>query len=68
MNNKALTYDQAFEELQQLISDIELGEISVDILSTKVKRASELITFCKQKLTTTEDEVQKILQELKNNV
>ncbi len=68
MNNKALTYDQAFEELQQLISDIELGEISVDILSTKVKRASELIIFCKQKLTTTEDEVQKILQELKNNV
>lgn len=68
MNNKALTYDQAFEELQQLISDIELGEISVDILSTKVKRASELIAFCKQKLTTTEDEVQKILQELKNNV
>jgi exodeoxyribonuclease VII small subunit len=60
-----MTYEKAYEELQQIISDIETGEISVDILSEKVKRAAELIQFCKEKLTSTENDVQKILEDLK---
>lgn len=43
---KTITYTQAFEELQQIVSEIEQGEISVDILSEKVKRAAELIKIC----------------------
>ena len=43
-------YTEAFEELQQIVADIEDGEISVDELSVKVKRASELIKICKEKL------------------
>lgn len=64
MKQDALTYEQATEELQQIIADIESGEISVDILSEKVKRAAELIAFCKEKLTSTENDVQKILEDL----
>jgi exodeoxyribonuclease VII small subunit len=60
-----MTYEKAYEELQQIISDIETGEISVDSLSEKVKRAAELIQFCKEKLTATENDVQKILEDLK---
>lgn len=59
-----MTYEQAFEELQTIISDIETGEISVDSLSEKVKRAASLIAFCKEKLKSTEDDVQKILDDL----
>ncbi len=61
-----MTYEEAYKELEQIISEIESGEISVDSLSTKVKRASELIAFCKEKLTSTENDVQKILDELKD--
>jgi exodeoxyribonuclease VII small subunit len=61
-----MTYENAYEELQQIISDVESGEISVDLLSEKVKRAAELIQFCKNKLTSTEDDVQKILDDLKS--
>lgn len=57
-------YEEAFEELQQIVSDIEEGEISVDALSAKVKRATELIRFCKEKLHTTEEDVNSILKEL----
>ena len=57
-------YEEAFEELQQIESDIEEGEISVDALSAKVKRATELIRFCKEKLHTTEEDVNSILKEL----
>lgn len=62
--SEKITYTAAFEELQQIVADIEDGEISVDELSTKVKRATELIKICKEKLTSTEGDVQQILKEL----
>ena len=55
------TYTDAFEELQTIVSEIEHGEISVDELSEKVKRATSLIHACKAKLTATEAEVKNIL-------
>ena len=61
---KIETYTEAFDELQQLVQEMENGEISVDELAIKVKRATELITFCKQKLTSTEQDVEAILKEL----
>jgi exodeoxyribonuclease VII small subunit len=57
-------YAEAFEELQQIVADIEGGEISVDELSSKVKRAAELIKICKKKLSSTEEDVNAILKEL----
>ena len=61
-----LNYTNAFAELQEIVTEIEQGEISVDELSAKVKRATVLIKFCKLKLTTTEEDVNTILKELKN--
>jgi len=57
-------YTQAFEELQTIVTEIEDGEISVDELSEKVKRAALLIKICKDKLSSTEEDVNKILKEL----
>ena len=57
-------YTKAFEELQTIVVEIEQGEISVDELSEKVKRAAQLIKICKLKLTTTEEDVNRILKEL----
>ena len=62
--SKEIKYTEAFEELQQIVTDIEDGEISVDELSVKVKRASELIKVCKTKLSSTEEDVNQILKEL----
>jgi exodeoxyribonuclease VII small subunit len=62
--NEKINYNAAFEELQQIVSEIELGEISVDELSAKVKRAALLIKICKSKLVTTEEDVSQILKEL----
>lgn len=58
------SYTEAFNELQQIVRDMEDGEITVDELSLKVKRAAELIKICKQKLTSTEEDVNLILKEL----
>lgn len=62
--DKQINYTEAFEELQEIVSEIEQGEITVDELSEKVKRAAMLIRICKTKLSTTEEDVNKILKEL----
>ena len=61
-----INYTDAFTELQEIVSDIEDGEITVDELSVKVKRAAELIKICKAKLTSTEEDVSEILKELED--
>lgn len=59
--NKPYTYTDAFDELQTIVAEIESGEITVDELAEKVKRASLLIEACKAKLNATEEEVDKLL-------
>ncbi len=61
---KKKTYEEAYEELQGIVKEIESGTISVDVLGEKVKRAGELIRFCKEKLFKTEQEVNEVLKEL----
>lgn len=58
------TYSQAKQELEETVSAIESNELDVDALTQKVKRASELIAFCKDKLTKTDKELQKIIDEI----
>ncbi|MFC2102426.1 exodeoxyribonuclease VII small subunit [Bacteroidota bacterium] len=59
---KETTYDSAMTELTEIIRDLEDEAISVDVLTEKVKRANELIRFCKERLLKTEDEVQELLR------
>lgn len=59
-----MNYTEAKRELEQIVQAIEKGELDVDALTTKVKRASLLIAFCKEKLTQTDEELQKILDDI----
>lgn len=61
-----LTYEEAYIELASIAKDIENESVSVDVLAEKVKRASELITFCQTKLKSTESEVNKIIAQMEN--
>jgi exodeoxyribonuclease VII small subunit len=63
---KNLTYEEAYTELASIAKDIENESVSVDVLAEKVKRASELITFCQTKLKSTESEVNKIIAQMEN--
>jgi len=62
-----MTYEAAYTELQQIAKEIELETVSVDILADKVKRASELISFCQGKLRSTEKEVTGIIEQMEKN-
>lgn len=61
--NEKFSYSKAFEELQVILDELEGGNIEVDKLSSKVKRASELIKLCREKLKKTELEIKEIVKE-----
>lgn len=62
-----LTYEEAYKELALIARDIENESVSVDVLAQKVKRASELITFCQTKLKSTVAEVNKIIAQMESS-
>ena len=65
MKNEAITYTAAKAEIEKIVEMIESEELDVDQLTKNVKRASELVAFCKKKLTETDEELQKVLEQLK---
>lgn len=64
---KKISYQEAFKELESIINEIENGETGIDELSAKVKKAAELVKICKEKLRSTENEIDKILDDLDDN-
>ncbi|UJH92167.1 exodeoxyribonuclease VII small subunit [Antarcticibacterium sp. 1MA-6-2] len=64
--NEDLTYTAAHNELQEIVSEMENSEITIDELDSKIKRAAELLKICKDKLFKTEKSVQDVLEEIKN--
>ncbi|HKL71889.1 MAG TPA: exodeoxyribonuclease VII small subunit [Marinilabiliaceae bacterium] len=64
MAKKALTYNEAIAKIEDILEQMENQEMDVDELSAKVKIVSELLKTCRKKLTQTEEEVEKILNEM----
>jgi exodeoxyribonuclease VII small subunit len=64
MISKNCTYQEAFSELETILNKLENNELDMDLLTVQVKRASELIKFCKGKLFETEEEIEKIIDDI----
>jgi exodeoxyribonuclease VII small subunit len=54
-------YEEAVDELEQIVSRMENDELDIDSMSEQLKRAQKLIKLCKEKLTRTDEEIRKIL-------
>lgn len=61
MAKKKLTYAEAMAELEVTLARLRSDELSVDDLAKSVARATELIAECRAILTTTEEEVEKLV-------
>ena len=64
MEDKAITYKMAIDEIGSILKQIENQDLDVDDLGNKLKRVNELVRMCKKKLHTAEKEVEKILGEM----
>lgn len=63
MSSHNLSYREAFAELQAIVRELEEGCVDLDTLVTKVQRASFLYRFLRQRLRSTEEEIESILKE-----
>ena len=61
MEKNELTYEGAMERLEILAREMEGGEVAIDQLAAKLKEAQQLLSFCKDKLTKVDEEVQRLL-------
>ena len=61
--NEELKYEEALAQLETIVRKMESSEFDIDELAVQLKTAQRLITFCKDKLTKTEAEIQKIQAE-----
>lgn len=52
-----LTYSEAYEKLEELVEQLEDGNIPLDKLSAKVKHANELVAICESKLRRIQTEI-----------
>ena len=68
MTKKTEGYTQAYNELQKILEAMDQGDVDVDELSEKVRRAAELIEFCQKRLRDTELQVKRVMQKLEETI
>lgn len=64
MGKKEFSFNEAVAKIEEILRNIEGGELDVDKLSDEVKHASELIKQCQKKLKSTEEEINSIFKDL----
>jgi len=64
MATKKISYGEAISEIEGILGQIENNELDVDELAEKVQRVSVLLKICKDRLTKTNEEVEKILKDM----
>ena len=61
-----MTYAQAVERLEEIMSSIQGGGMDVDKLAVALKEASALVQFCRGKLFKVDEEVKQLLENIGN--
>jgi Exonuclease VII small subunit len=64
MKKKEISYNDAIAEIEAIVEKIGNSDLNIDELNKDVERAIELISFCKTKLHTTEENINKILEKI----
>jgi len=67
MAQKESGYRKSIDEIESILTKIESGETDIDNLAVELKRASELLQECREKLFLTEQEVEKIMKREEGN-
>lgn len=52
------TYEAALEELEQLVAQLDAGQLPLDQLLVRYQRGAALLAFCRDRLTAVENQIQ----------
>lgn len=60
---KEIKYEEALKQLETIVDKMDNDELDIDSLGEQLKTAQKLIKLCKDKLTKTNEEIKKILED-----
>jgi exodeoxyribonuclease VII small subunit len=63
MTKEKISYSEAVAEIESILQKIEEGSLDVDDLDKKVRRVTDLLKLCHDRLHKTETQINKILDE-----
>jgi exodeoxyribonuclease VII small subunit len=61
-------YAAALSELDTILRELEASDVDVDRLADRVTRASELITLCREKISTAQVKIEQVTTDLNAGV
>lgn len=64
MQDEQLTYTSAMKELEEIVQKLQRTDCEIDQLCQLTERSVKLLTFCKEKLTKTDEQLVKLLDSL----
>ena len=59
-----ISYAEAIAELDDILAELEDEALDVDVLSERVERASTLIRFCRDRISSARTQVHQIVADL----
>ena len=57
-------YAAALAELESILAELERTDVDVDVLAAQVKRAAELIGFCRDRIGNARLQIEQVVAEL----
>ena len=60
-------YAEAMREVESILSELDSNSIDVDVLSVKVERASYLINWCNERISSAQMTVDALVADLASN-
>ena len=62
-NISDMKYEEAIQQLEAIVSQVENNELDIDQLADRLKEAQKLIKQCKDKLYKTDEKIKALLDE-----
>jgi exodeoxyribonuclease VII small subunit len=59
-------YADAMRELDDILEELERDDLDVDVLATRVQRASELIRLCRGRIARAQADVDRVVTDLES--
>ena len=59
-------YADAMRELDDILEELERDDLDVDVLATRVQRASELIQLCRGRIARAQADVDRVVTDLES--
>ena len=57
-------YAEALAELETILAELERTDVDVDVLAAQVKRAAELIGFCRDRIGNARLQIEQVVADL----